>query len=181
MEGDFDTILELFTAGGAMSHLSVTAAVVAPSLALTPILLDLGVTHLGVPQQRSLTLSNLTMLPTSFSWEAYGSDGIAGEIGGGQMEVTLDPPQGVIEPGKLLHWKSWITATCNTAPALWPDLTVFKRVRKPSVKELVTLLLESGANHSIDKPILCAAAASSPPAVFFIQRAWQSSTCPLDE
>lgn len=97
-EGDFDTVLELFTAGGAMSHLSVTAAVVAPSLALTPHLLDLEVTHLGIPQQRSLTLSNLTMLPTSYSWEAYGSGG--GGIGGGQLEVTIDPPQGVIEPGQ---------------------------------------------------------------------------------
>ena len=98
-EGEFDTILELFTAGGAMSHLSVTAAVVAPSLALTPTLLDLGVTHLGIPQHRSLTLSNLTMLPTSFSWEAYGSGGGGEETGGGQLEVTLDPPRGVIEPG----------------------------------------------------------------------------------
>lgn len=104
-EGDFDTVLELFTAGGAMSHLSVTAAVVAPSLAVTPTLLDLGVTHLGVPQQRSLTLSNLTMLPTSFSWEAYGSGGGAGATGGGQLEVTLDPPQGIIEPGQLLLLK----------------------------------------------------------------------------
>lgn len=97
-EGDFSAILELFTAGGALSHLSVTAAVVAPSLALTPNLLDLGVTHLGVPEQRSLTLSNLTMLPTSFSWEAYGSGGEDG--GGGQLEVAIDPPHGVVEPGQ---------------------------------------------------------------------------------
>ena len=97
-EGDFDTVLELFTAGGAMSHLSVTASVVDPSLALTPHLLDLAFTHLGIPQQRSLTLSNLTMLPTSYSWEAYGSGG--GDIGGGQLEVAIDPPQGVIEPGQ---------------------------------------------------------------------------------
>ena len=97
-EGDFDAVLKLFTAGGAVSHLSVTAAVVAPSLALTPNLLDLGVTHLGVTEQRILTLSNLTMLPTSFSWEAYGSGG--DDVGGGQLEVTIDPPQGVIEPGQ---------------------------------------------------------------------------------
>lgn len=105
-EGNFDTILELFTAGGASSHLSVTAAVVAPSLAVIPTLLDLGVTHLGVPQQRSLTLSNLTMLPTSFSWEAYGSGGGGEETGGVQLEVTLGPPHGVIEPGQLLLQKS---------------------------------------------------------------------------
>lgn len=99
-EGTFDAVLELFTAGGAISHLSVTAAVVAPSLALTPNLLDLEVTHLGIPQERRLTLSNLTMLPTSFSWEAYGSG--EDEVGGGQLGVTIDPPQGVIEPGQLL-------------------------------------------------------------------------------
>ena len=105
-EGAFDAILELFTASGAMSHLSVTAVVVAPSLALTPNLLDLEVTHLGIPQERYLTLSNLTMLPTSFSWEAHGS----GEVGGGQLGVTVDPPQGMIEPGQLLL----CTAACMT-------------------------------------------------------------------
>ena len=99
-EGDLDTILELFTAGGATSHLSVTAAVVAPSLALAPSLLDLGVTHLGIPQECTLILSNLTMLPTSFSWEAYGSGGA--EVAGGQLEVTVHPPKGVIEPGQLI-------------------------------------------------------------------------------
>ena len=98
-ECEYDSILELCAADGSVSHLSVTAAVVAPSLALTPAVLDLGVTHLGTPKQCSLTLSNLTMLPTSFSWEAYGSGGSGLE--GGELEVTIDPPQGLIEPGKM--------------------------------------------------------------------------------
>ena len=119
-EGDFSAILELFTAGGALSHLSVTAAVVAPSLALTPNLLDLGVTHLGVPEQRSLTLSNLTMLPTSFSWEAYGSGGEDG--GGGQLEVAIDPRQGVVEPGQQVLVQTTnhtFVVTCNSEAGLW--------------------------------------------------------------
>ncbi len=99
LEGVLNTTLELFTKGGATSHLSVTASVVAPSLALSPTLLDLGVTHLGVPRVCSLTLFNLTMLPTSFSWEAYGSGG--GGVKGGEMSVAVDPVHGVLEPGQL--------------------------------------------------------------------------------
>ena len=99
MEGVFNTTLELFTKGGAASYLSVTAAVMAPSLALTPVHLDLGVTHLGVPRVCSLTLLNLTMLPTSFAWEAYGS-GAAGSKGG-ELSVALNPVQGLLQPGQL--------------------------------------------------------------------------------
>ena len=97
-EGVLNTTLELFTKGGAKSYLSVAAAVIAPALALTPTQLDLGVTHLGVPRVCSLTLSNLTMLPTSFTWEAFGSGGVGLE--GGEMSVTVDPVQGLLEPGK---------------------------------------------------------------------------------
>ena len=97
-EGVFNSTLEVFTKGGATSHLSVAAAITAPNLALTPTLLDLGVTHLGVPRVCDLTLSNLTMLPTSFTWEAYGSGGEG--VQGGEMSVVMDPVRGVLEPGQ---------------------------------------------------------------------------------
>ena len=100
-ESNFEAVLELFTAGGAMSHLAVTASVVAPSLAITPTVLDLGVTHLGTPQECSLTLTNLTLLPTSFSWEAYRSGGVGPN--GGELEVSIEPPEGLIMPGWLCH------------------------------------------------------------------------------
>ena len=112
-EGVLNTTLELFTKGGAKSYLSVTAAVIAPALALTPTQLDLGVTHLGVPRVCSLTLSNLTMLPTSFTWEAFGSGGVG--VRGGEMSVVVDPVQGLLEPGKQtvgpMHWGSRASAT----------------------------------------------------------------------
>ncbi len=97
-EGVFNTTLELFTKGGATAYLAGTAAIIAPSLAMTPTHLDLGVTHLGVPRVCTLTLSNLTMLPTSFSWEAYGSGGVG--VKGGEMSGIVDPVQGLLEPGK---------------------------------------------------------------------------------
>ena len=92
-ENNFEAVLELFTAGGAVNHLSVTASVVAPSLAITPTILDLGVTHMGKSQER-------TLLPTSFSWEAYGSGGV---VEGGEVEVSIEPPQGLIAPGLCCH------------------------------------------------------------------------------
>lgn len=97
-ESNFEAVLELFTAGGAFSHLLVTAAVVAPQLAVTPTMLDLGVTHLGVPKECSLTLSNLTMLPTSFSWEAFGLHGAGFEAG--ELGVKIEPPLGRLQPGE---------------------------------------------------------------------------------
>ncbi|KAL0048861.1 hypothetical protein WJX82_001204 [Trebouxia sp. C0006] len=99
-EGVFNTTLELFTKGGSTAYLSCTAAIIAPSLAMTPTHLDLGGTHLGVPRVCSLTLSNLTMLPTSFAWEAYGSGGVG--VMGGEMSVVVDPVQGLLEPGQQL-------------------------------------------------------------------------------
>ncbi|DBA92123.1 TPA: hypothetical protein ACH3X1_015848 [Trebouxia sp. C0004] len=108
-EGVFNTTLELFTKGGATTYLSGTAAIIAPSLALTPTHLDLGVTHLGVPRGCSLTLSNLTMLPTSFAWEAYGSGGVG--VKGGEMSVVVNPVQGLLEPGGQLPIQAIFTPT----------------------------------------------------------------------
>ena len=120
-ENNFEAVLELFTAGGAGNHLSVTASVVAPSLAITPTNLDLGVTHMGKSQERSLTLSNLTLLPTNFSWEAYGSGGV---VEGGEVEVSIEPPQGLIAPGLCCHCttdQEMHSDTSDASFAFWFD------------------------------------------------------------
>lgn len=105
--GAMSTVLEVCTQGSTTQQLAVTAAAMQPSMALSATHMDLGVCYVGVPTSVDVTMSNLTLLPTAFDWEGYGSG--AQQLGRGQMSVTVHPGQGTLPPGIALSALAGIT------------------------------------------------------------------------
>lgn len=97
--GTLNCTLELSTAEGATQQLTVTAVAMNPAIALSATSVDIGVCYVGVSVQRELVMSNLTMLPTAFSWEAYGAT--VGKDSSGQIRVAVEPKQGLLAPGDV--------------------------------------------------------------------------------
>ena len=116
--GTLNSTLELITAEGRTQQLTVTAVAMNPAIALSATTVDIGVCYIGVPIQRELVMSNLTMLPTAFSWQGFGE-----RDSGGQMEIAVEPKQGILAPGEtastFAHCRSlWYNHCCTGCTAI---------------------------------------------------------------
>lgn len=97
-----------------------------PAVALSASQVDIGVCYVGVPVQRELVLSNLTMLPTAFGWEGYGGE--SRDESKGQLAVVMEPEQGLLPPGDnslslsmtgLDSWRRLFGHVCESKADAW--------------------------------------------------------------
>lgn len=105
-------ILELKVEHGRSAHVAVRAEVVARAASLSPPSYALGTTYVRVPVTRTLTLTNLSHIATTFECVHH--------MLKGRASVTIDPPAGTLLPAQTL--KLMLTVTAETAGKL--DLLV---------------------------------------------------------
>ena len=86
--------LELRVEHGAPSHVAVRAEVVARAAKMSPFSYAMGTTYVRVPVQRTLTLTNLTQIATTFDCVHHVKEGRA--------SVTIEPPSGTLQPAQTL-------------------------------------------------------------------------------
>jgi hypothetical protein len=105
-------ILELCVENGASEHVAVRAEVVARAASLSPPAFALGTTYVRVPVTRTLTLTNLSHIATTFECVHH--------MLTGRATVMIEPPAGTLLPAQTL--KLLVTVTAETAGKL--DLLV---------------------------------------------------------
>ena len=116
--GAYRGVVSVFSGGrasaGAVVH--ARADVLDPRAALDVTRVDLGVTYVGVPVTRVLTLKNMTMLPAAFRWSdaplVVGEDD--GDAGDGAMRVECDVRKGELAPGGTMAVRFDFTPLCPT-------------------------------------------------------------------
>jgi hypothetical protein len=91
------SVIVLSTTSGPDQAIPLSGCLINPGLTLDRCRVDLGMAYVGAPLVHTLTMSNLTQLPTSFRWNpsTQGTEG--------RLEVVVEPLEGEVGPG--MHGK----------------------------------------------------------------------------
>lgn len=100
--------LELKVEHGRSAYVIATAEVVARRATVSPSSVPLGNTYVRVPTLRTLTLTNLSLVPTEFAWNHV--------VGTGEAAVTISPEMGILDPAQTLSVE--VTVAAESAGAL---------------------------------------------------------------
>jgi hypothetical protein len=92
------SVIVLSTTSGPDQAIPLSGCLIRPRLTLDRCRVDLGTAYVGAPLVQTLTMTNLTQLPTSFRWKP------STRGGEGRLEVAVEPLEGEVGPG--MHMKS---------------------------------------------------------------------------